>query len=171
MTSQNTTCPSSAFTDWMDRENDYERRFRPDAPRVSPDRDVQLMKVRREQMDRRIEAVRARGRVPRVVLYARTMNGLRPDRSLAAAREFVERMRWQLVRESVTDALDATSPEGRHGWQQVKGLVKSGFADGVVALTRAAISPHPYDYEVELTWFAMHSGFVALVHAENVVPQ
>ncbi|MFJ5811854.1 hypothetical protein [Streptomyces sp. NPDC093093] len=172
MTSQSTTRTSGASADWMDRENEHNRMFRPDAPRVSPDRNVQLMKLRREQMERRLEALRASGRVPRIALYARTVNGQSPDRSLAATREFAERMEWQVGREQTfTDCLSLTTPEDRHGWLQIKQRVNGGFIDGVVAVTRATVSPQLDGYETELTWFAMHGGFVALVHAENVVTQ
>ncbi|MEU3267929.1 hypothetical protein [Streptomyces bacillaris] len=172
MTSQSTTRISGASADWMDRENAYDRMFRRDAPRVSPDRNVQLMKLRREQMERRLEALRASGRVPRIALYARTVNGQSPDHSLAATREFAERMEWQVGREQTfTDCLSLTAPEDRHGWLQIKQQVKSGFIDGAVAVTRAAVSPQLDGYETELTWFAMHGGFLALVHAENVVTQ
>ncbi|MFD3714921.1 hypothetical protein [Streptomyces sp. NPDC058677] len=172
MTSQSTTRTSGASADWMDRENEYDRMFRPDAPRVSPDRNVQLMKLRREQMERRLEALRASGRVPRIALYARTVNGQSPDRSLAAAREFAEQMEWQVGRaQTFTDCLSLTTPEDRCGWLQIKQQVKSGFIDGVVAVTRAAVSPQLDGYETELNWFATHGGFVALVHAENVVTQ
>ncbi|MFI9052412.1 hypothetical protein [Streptomyces sp. NPDC053427] len=172
MTSQSTTRASSAPTDWMDRDNEFNRWLRPNIPRVTPDRDIQLMKLRREQMERRLEALRVCGRDPRIALYARTMNGQSPDRSLSAAREFAERMGWQVGRDQTfTDCLSLTAPEDRLGWLQIKQHVTSGFADGVVALTRAAISPRSNEYETELNWFAMHSGgFIALVHAENVVP-
>lgn len=172
MTSQSHTHASSAFADWMDRDNAYDRLYFPDVPRVSTDRNLQLMKLRREQMERRIEAIRICGRVPRIILYARTMNGRSPARSLAAAREFMERMQWQAAREGAfTDCLSLAAPEDRYGWLRIKQQVKSGFADGVVVLTRATISAQLNEYESELNWFAMHSGFIALVHAEHVVPQ
>ncbi|PNE43495.1 hypothetical protein [Streptomyces noursei] len=172
MTSQSTTRASSTLTDWMDRDNEINRWLRPNVPRVASDRLVQLMKLRREQMERRLEALRVRGRVPRIVLYARTVNGQSPDRSLAAAREFAERMGWQSGDQTFTDCRSLATPEDRYGWLQIKQHVTSGYADGVVALTRAAISPQLDEYETELNWFAGHSGgFIALVHAENVVPQ
>ncbi|MCC2275445.1 hypothetical protein LKL35_08420 [Streptomyces sp. ET3-23] len=172
MTSQSTTRASSASTDWMDRENQADRRYRPDILHVAPDRNVRLMKLRREQMERRLEALRICGRVPRIALYARTVNGQGPDRSLAAAGEFAARMGWQVGRDQTfTDCISLRALEDRYGWLQIRKHVTSGFADGVVALTRAAISPQLGEYETELNWLAMHSGFIALVHAENVVPQ
>ncbi|UNZ18187.1 hypothetical protein [Streptomyces sp. 891-h] len=169
MTSQSRT---RTFTGWTDRENEADRQFRTEIPRIATGRNVQLMKLRLGQMERRLEAARICVRVPRVGLYARTVNGQTPDRSLAAARQFAERMRWQLVREGTfTDCLNVTAAKDRYGWQQIKQHVKSGFADGVVALTRATISPLLDEYETGLSWFATHSGFIALVHAENVVPQ
>lgn len=172
MTSQSTARTASASTDWMDLENDHDRLFRPDIPRLLPDRSIQLMKLRREQMERRLEELRASGRVPRVALYARTVNGQSPERSLAAAREFTERMKWLVGREQTfTDCLSLTAPEDRYGWSRMKQRLRSGFIDGAVAITRAAVSPQLDVYEAELNWVALHGGFIALVHAENVVPQ
>ena len=171
MTSQSNTRASSATTDWMDLDNDHAWWMRPGVPRVSPDRAIQLMKLRREQMGRRLEALAASGRVPRIALYARTVNGQSPDRSLAAARDFTEYMKWQVGRDhTFTDCLSLTA-EDRYGWLQIKQRIKSGFIDGVVAVTRASISSQLDEYETELGWFAVYGGFVALVHAENVVPQ
>lgn len=172
MTSQSSTRASSAPTNWMDRENDHDWMFRSDVPHVSPDRNIQLMKLRREQMERRLDALRVSGRVPRIALYARTVNGRIPDRSLAAARQFAERMEWQVGRkQTFTDCLSLTAPKERCGWLQIRQRVKSGFLDGVVAVTRATVSPQLDGYQTELNWFAIYSGFIALVHAENVVPQ
>lgn len=172
MTSQSTTRAPNTPTDWMDHENDDDRMFPSGVLRVSPDWNIQLMKLRKDQMERRLEALRASGRVPRVALYARTVNGQSPNRSLAAAREFAERMKWQVGPEQTfTDGLSLTVDEERYGWLQIRQRVKSGFLDGVVAVTRAAVSPQLDGYETELNWFAIYSGFIALVHAENVVPQ
>lgn len=169
MTSQSTTYRSRI---WMDRDNATDRRLWPDKPRVAPDRNVQLMKLRKEQIERRLDVLRAYGRAPRTALYGRTMNGLPPVRSLAAGRELTERMGWHVPREQTfTDCLSLTACEDRHGWVRVKESVKQGFTDGVVALTRATISPDLDAYEAELEWLAMHSAFLVLVHAENVVPE
>jgi hypothetical protein len=140
MTSQSTTRAPSASADWMDLDNEHTWRARLDEPRVALDRAIQLMKLRREQVERRLEALRANRRVPRVAMYARSVNGQAPDRSLAVAREFTERMKWQVGRdETFADLLTLTAPEERHGWLRVKQRIKSGF--------------------------------VALVHAETVVPR
>ncbi|MFJ9239703.1 hypothetical protein ACIRJ3_32550 [Streptomyces anulatus] len=163
MTSQSTTRVTSSPADQV---------LRSAGLRVSPDRTVQLMKLRREQMERRLEALRASVRVPRVALYARTVNGQSPSHSLTAAREFAERMDWQVGREQVfTDCLSLTAPEDRAGWLQIRQRIRSGFIDGVVAVSRAAVSPQLDGYENELNWIALDHGFIALVHAENVVPQ
>ncbi|MFJ5733977.1 hypothetical protein [Streptomyces microflavus] len=170
--SQSTTRASRAPADWMDRDNDRNRAFRPDLPRVAPDRNIQLMRLRREQMERRLAALRASGRVPRIALYARTVNGQTPARSLTAARGFAESRAWQVGREQeFTDCLSLSTAEDRLGWLQMKQRIASGFIDGIVAITRPDVSPQLSEYEHELDWLAWHGGFVALVHPENVVPQ
>ena len=163
MTSQSTMRQSRI---WMDRDNDNDRLLRPDKVRVSPDRNMQLMKLRKEQIERRLHVLRTLGRTPRIAL-----NGQPPVRSLTASRQLAQRMGWQVPREQTfTDCLSLAACEGRHGWARVKDVVKEGFADGVVALTRATVTSDLDAYEAELDWLAMHSGFLVLVHAENVVP-
>ncbi|MGW0672565.1 hypothetical protein [Streptomyces sp. NPDC002746] len=170
--SQSTTRASSAPADWMDLDNDRNRALWPELPRVAPDRNLQLMRLRREQMERRLAALRASGRVPRIALYARTVNGQTPVRSLTTARGFAEHMAWQVGRDQqFTDCLSLTAAEDRLGWLQMKQRIASGFTDGIVAITRSDVSPELSHYEAELEWLAWHGGFVALVHAENVVPQ
>ncbi|MDW4916270.1 hypothetical protein [Streptomyces californicus] len=170
--SQSTTRASSAPTAWMDLDNERIRAFRPDLPRVTPDRSVQLMRLRKEQVGRRLAALRASGRTPRIALYARTVNGQTPVRSLTAARSFAERMAWQVgPDQEFTDCLSLTEVEDRLGWLRMKQRLASGFLDGIVAITRSDVSTHLNDYERELDWLTLHGGFIALVHAETVVPQ
>ncbi|OON71833.1 hypothetical protein [Streptomyces tsukubensis] len=179
MTSQSATPASSASntptasTTWIDLDTAPARTLQPHAPHIAPGRAIQLMKFRSEQVQRRLAALRVSGRVPRIALYARTVNGQDPDRSLNAAREFTERMEWRVGREQTfTDCLSlTTAPECRYGWSRIRLRVKGGFVDGVVAVAWAAVSPRPDEYETELNWFTLHSGFIALVHAENVVPK
>jgi hypothetical protein len=172
MTSQSTTRAPSASADWMDLDNEHAGRARLDESRIAPDRAIQLMKLRRNQMEHRLEELRVNRRIPRVALYARSVNGQDPDRSFAVAREFTERMEWQVGRDqSFADLLSLTAPVDRDGWLRVKQRIKGGFVDGVVAMTRADVSPQLDGYEAELSSVALHGGFVALVHAENVVPR
>ncbi|WP_073224346.1 hypothetical protein [Streptomyces sp. NBRC 110465] len=170
--SQSTTRTTSAPADWMDLENERSRAFWPERPRVAPNRNVQVLRLRREQMERRLAALRASGRVPRIALYARTVNGQPPVRSLAAAHNFAERMAWQVGHgQEFTDCLSLTAAEDRLGWLGMKQRIASGFLDGIVALTRSDVSSDLSCYERELDWLALHGGFIALVHAENIVPQ
>ncbi|MEW5541445.1 hypothetical protein AB1339_27800 [Streptomyces cyaneofuscatus] len=130
------------------------------------------MRLRKEQVGRRLAALRANGRTPRIALYARTVNGQTPVRSLTAARGFAERMAWQVGRDQeFTDCLSLTEVEDRLGWLRMKQRLASGFLDGIVAITRSDVSPHLNLYESELDWLTLHGGFIALVHAETVVPQ
>ncbi|MFI1189414.1 hypothetical protein [Streptomyces californicus] len=130
------------------------------------------MRLRKDQMGHRLATLREGGRVPRVALYARTVNGQIPVRSLTAARDFAERMAWQAgLDQEFTDCLSLTAAEDRLGWLRMKQRIGSGFIDGIVAITRSDVSPHLSVYERELGWLALHGGFLALVHAENVVPQ
>ncbi|MFD8727708.1 hypothetical protein [Streptomyces sp. NPDC059611] len=100
------------------------------------------------------------------------MNGQTPVRSLTAARSFAERMAWQVgPDQEFTDCLSLTEVEDRLGWLRMKQRLASGFLDGIVAITRSDVSTHLNHYERELDWLTLHGGFIALVHAETVVPQ
>ncbi|MGW1123861.1 hypothetical protein [Streptomyces sp. NPDC002526] len=169
--SQSSTRASSAATDWMDLDNERSCLVLPDAPRVRPDRSAHLMKLRKEQVEHQLATLKVSNREPRVALYARSVNGQPPVQSLSAARDYVARMGWPVSRAQVfTDCRDLYVREDRRGWEGIRQAIKSGFLDGVVALTRSDISPDLVEYESELNWIAGHSGFIALVHAETEMP-
>lgn len=172
MTSQSSTRVSRPSTSWMDSDNDADRMFRPGIDRVTPDRNVQLMQLRTEQLRGRLDVLRGSGRPIRVGAYARSINGLEQPWSLIAARECARKQGLEVPEHYMcTDCRSLPVIEDRPGWSRIKRAVRGGFLHGVVVLTRGVISQDLDVYAAELDFFTMHSGFISLVHAENVVPE
>lgn len=154
--------------DWMDREREFEAELHPHQVHVEVDPLVRLMDDRRQVLDQRLISIASAGRTPRVCLYLIAADGSDPGRSRNTARDYAHRQAWQTSTLQVfTDRPSATDPLLRQGWSQVRQQIRSGFVDGVVALTHSAISPHLDEYELQLSLIAHHGGFVALVTPET----
>ncbi|MFC6067007.1 hypothetical protein [Streptomyces ochraceiscleroticus] len=164
-------CQSTARrtqTSWIDRERDFEAWLKPDQVRVKAAPYVSLAAARRGHVERVVAQLRTKGRVPRVCLYALTAGRQEPTHSLDAVRAFAERQGWQVgPGKSYTDRHGVTDLMTRPGWSYVRQQIRSGRADGVVALTYSVISPHQDEYERQLDWFVDHFGFIALVTPES----
>ncbi|WP_251060337.1 hypothetical protein [Streptomyces sp. ISL-100] len=154
----------------MDEERAFQARHDPSEVRVATDPVVRLMKARIDVLDNRIAQLWAVGRVPRVCLYALPIGGQEPTHSREKARQFALQKGWQTgMGQAVTDRHGATDPQTRPGWSFVCQQIRSGFADGVVAVTHSVISPNLDEYEVQLQLVEAHLGFVALVTSETTV--
>lgn len=154
-------------TEWVDRERAFDRSLHSDAVRFAPDSDIRLMNRRRANLGKRVAALKARGRMPRVCLYALTADPELPAPGLDQARALAVREGWQVGPEQVfTEAHGPAIPATRSGWARVQRQVRSGFADGVVALTSSAIAPCRDEYEIQLRWLTEHLRFIALIHPE-----
>ena len=165
--------PTRADMEWMDREGDFRGSLFPQAVRIEPDPRLRVMKRRRSDLGHRVAALRERGRVPRVCLYALGVSAQSaPALSLGAVRAFAVREGWHVGTNQIfTDHTGPIHPASRPGWIRVQRHVRSGYADGVVALTQSAVTPRWGEYETQLQWFADHLGFIALVHPEIPVEQ
>ncbi len=152
---------------WMDQDRAVERRMSPGSIWVESDPYARLMIVRRTAAERRVQQIKARGRTPRVCLYLLAVGGQAPPRSLSAAQSLAEEQGWHVATKCYTDCPGATGPMPRPGWDTVRRQIRAGYVDGVVALTHASISPEFGAYEQQLTWFAEHFGFIALVTPES----
>lgn len=154
-------------TDWRGRESALQHSLYSDGVGVAPDPDIRLMNRRCATLGHRVAQLKARGRTPRVCLYALTADSQGPVPGLDKARALAVREGWQVGAEQVfVDDYGPSIPATRSGWVAVQRQVRSGFADGVVALTPSAIAPCREEYESQLRWFTEHFGFIALVHAE-----
>ncbi|MGC5042466.1 hypothetical protein ACLQ16_04015 [Streptomyces albidoflavus] len=152
---------------WMDLERAVEARLHPDQVRVEPDPYGFLAAMRRGHIERTVARLRAKGRMPRVCLYALSVGGQEPRHSLNAAENYAVGQCWQVgVGQTYTDHRGATDPVTRPGWCSVREQVKAGYADGVVVVTASDISPHVDEYRQEIDWFGHHLGFIDLVISE-----
>ncbi|HBF84502.1 MAG TPA: hypothetical protein DD420_32615 [Streptomyces sp.] len=154
---------------WMDRERADHARLYPHEVRIEVDPYGPIGATRRENLDRVVAQVRARGRNPRVCLYAPSFDGQVPRASLESAANYAERQSWQVgPQQFYTDPSGATAPQDRPGWSLVRQQVRAGFADGVVVITADVVSRQAARYREELDWFEEHHGFIALVVSEPV---
>ncbi|MDJ1136288.1 hypothetical protein [Streptomyces iconiensis] len=159
---------SRLAAEWMDRESPFGQRLVPQAMGVGPDPGLCAMKRRCSNLARQVAVLREKGRTPRVCLYALTAHtGEVPTRSLGEVRAFAVREGWLVgARQIITDRTGPARPTVRSGWSRVRRNVRSGYADGVVALAQSAITPRRDEYESQLQWFEDHFGFIALVYPE-----
>ncbi|MFD3909987.1 hypothetical protein [Streptomyces sp. NPDC058603] len=152
----------------MDAERRLDEWRHPDRVRISPDPLIRLETARRRVLDQRLAYLEAHGRTPRVCLYA--LAPLRePTRSFAAARTYANGKGWRVsANRCIADRLSTTEPMHRPGWRWALHLIRTGHADGVVALTHTAIGQHLDEYELILDLMDLHGGFVALVTPESL---
>ncbi|WP_143570731.1 hypothetical protein [Streptomyces acidiscabies] len=78
-------------------------------------------------------------------------------------RSFVERQNWQARQPSYTDHCTRSAYAVRPGWGPVREQVGSGRADGVVVLTRCAVSAGFSEFAEQLAWFEARLAFIAVV--------
>ncbi|WP_353946459.1 hypothetical protein ABII15_35895 [Streptomyces sp. HUAS MG91] len=152
----------------MDTEREHEAQWNPDRPRIEADPLLRLMDERREVLDRRLDAIKLRGRTPRVCLYVLARSGSTPARFCEAARAYAEAQGWQSSSLQVfTDRLGVTDPLLRPSWSVARQQIRGGFVNGVVAVTYSAISLHLDEYALQLSFIDGGGGFLALVSAET----
>ncbi|GAB3120872.1 hypothetical protein GCM10027160_37580 [Streptomyces calidiresistens] len=65
------------------------------------------------------------------------------------------------------DPSAAIAPEERPGWQRVRAAIAAGYATGVVAFDRMAISPDDDLYLEELEWLGARYAFLHLLRDET----
>ncbi len=154
-------------TSWMDQERDLEEGLNPNRFRVRADAYGSLAAARRDNLEQIVARARARGRMPRVCLYALAFGGQEPQHSFNAAAACAVRQCWQVgAGQSYADHHGAGAPTARPGWCGVRRQILAGYADGVVVVTADVISSHVDEYRQELDWFE-HRGFVAVVIPET----
>jgi hypothetical protein len=157
---------------WMDAERRVHERWCPDRAGALPEPLVWLGSVRREILSQRLAHLEARGRTPRMCLYALSSLGEELAGSFAMARTYAAAEQWRVRGDQcIADRLGITDPMQRPGWRLVLHLIRTGHAVGVVALTHASISPHLHEHEAQLDLVGHNDGFVALATAETGGPR
>ncbi|MDT0616219.1 hypothetical protein [Streptomyces lancefieldiae] len=152
---------------WTHRERVIDSQLHPDQIRVQPDPFAPLAGARREHLGRVVTQIQAKGRLPRVCLYALSVRGQEPQHSVRAAAAYAVRHSWQVVtRQPYTDRQGLAEPALRPGWRLVRQQIRAGYADGVVTVTPSVISSRVDEVRQEIDWFGQHFGFIALVVPE-----
>ncbi|MEU8779075.1 hypothetical protein [Streptomyces sp. NPDC048606] len=98
--------------------------------------------------------------------YTLVRTGQNPADQLAEARGLVAAHGWDLL-SAQSDALGDSDPMLRPGLARALQAIADGRADGIVAVSRTAISAHDSEYKPVLRHVHRVGGFVALVRAET----
>lgn len=137
-------------------------------PCAHPDIQLGLLRLRKAFMRTAVEHA-GRTRTLRVVAYAFPAAGSDPAAEHARLQAFA-RGAWHVkyeLHDEPTDPRSVTTPQLRNGWLMARRLVRAGAADGIIAVSRDAISSDDALYEAELRWIADHFGFVDLIVPES----
>ncbi|AWN24814.1 hypothetical protein [Streptomyces sp. NEAU-S7GS2] len=151
--------------DWMDRDNEMLDLASASGVRQQPDAARRLQSLRAGNMDIVLRGIEARSRMPRVALYTLAEPGPETEAQHSALAQFAGRRFW--LPDGLFSDAKATHPEYRTGWSLLRAHLRSGFADGVVALSRDSISSNDAEYERQLRLVGEYRHFIALVHTET----
>lgn len=102
--------------------------------------DVRLEIVRRRFQLETVATVRAAGRTVRVVPYALAEPGAERRADLELIENHVRSRGWRLAASSFADVGQAPEIGQRSGFTEACLYAGQGFADGIVAISRAAIT-------------------------------
>ncbi|MFB6525224.1 hypothetical protein [Streptomyces sp. NPDC056399] len=151
---------------WMDAERNFRAQWWPERLGTLPDPFVRISAERRDALTRRLEEIEARGRIPRICLYAAGPSNPSQREALDAAQEFADARGWRMKGECSTDVY-STVPADRAGWSEILDKIRGCFLDGVVLPAYDEISPYAGEYEVQLRRVDSVGGFVVLVSPET----
>ncbi|MGW7184147.1 hypothetical protein ACWGII_26000 [Streptomyces sp. NPDC054855] len=136
-------------------------------PKPAVHRGLYLKRLRLDYNGNALEHVPNPDRPRRIIAYAINETGGRADQGLAVVHDLIEREGYT-VRHELTDtrtwALDA--PQKRPGWVEARRLLHCGFADGIAAVDRNAISRSDDAYEEEIHWIGQRPGLLLLAVPE-----
>lgn len=157
---------------WMDRDNEYVRPLMHGEPvRLRPKpavyRGLYFKRLRDDYNAAALDHLPNPARRRRIVAYAVNEANGSADQCLQAVRDLIAQQDHDVVHE-VTDVRDRilVAPQGRPGWSKARHLVHCGFADGIAAIDRNAISPRDDEYEEELHWLGQRFGTLLLIVPE-----
>lgn len=159
-------CSSTAG--WMDQDNAWHRRLHPDQDHFQPDPRLRLRRLRKYSV-RAVAERTGRLRTLRVISYALVQPSQNPAPDHVRLAEFAKDT-WNVkyeLHDEVPSLQEAADPQHRNGWLMVRRLLRTGAADGVLAVSREVISPDDSSYYRELCWISDHSSFLELLVAED----
>jgi hypothetical protein len=164
------TAGNKRDTSWVDRDNEDIRPWMrgepvPLRPRPTVHRGLYLKRLRLDYNGHALEHVPNRDRPRRLVAYAVNEAGGSADQGLAVVRALIAHEGYDVVHE-LTDTHAPQPPQHRPGWSEARRLVHCGFADGIAAVDRNAISRRDDEYEEEIHWIGQRPGLLLLAVPE-----
>ncbi|MQY40648.1 hypothetical protein SRB17_86810 [Streptomyces sp. RB17] len=152
--------PSTGQTSWMGQDNEVEAWMRGRTMRPVTNRGLYLRRKREQNNAVALETPVKRKR--RIIAYALTEAGGQVNHTMAAVRHLIAEQGYDVVHE-LTDVHAPHTPLRRPGWAEARRLVGTGFADGIAALNREAVSLRDDEYEEELRWLGDRPALLLLV--------
>ncbi|MCX5182628.1 hypothetical protein [Streptomyces sp. NBC_00268] len=128
--------------------------------------DARLEGLRRQYQREVTEAVARLGRPVRVTPYVLAAPGAERQADLDLIGAHVHRLGWQITRSSFADIGQAPPIEDRTGFGEACRYAAQGFAHGIVAISRAAITTHNDTYAHLLDELHRRRVFLAYLPAE-----
>lgn len=101
-----------------------------------------------------------------VVVYALASLNDEPRGRLQHLRAYAAHRGWRLHRESLWDCCGLTRPLDRTSWLRALELVAGGLVQGIVTLTRSAVSTNDAEYERALDHLGTYRAFLEHVPCE-----
>ncbi|MER6432123.1 hypothetical protein ABT272_31030 [Streptomyces sp900105245] len=147
----------------MDKDNEIQEWMRGRTRRPAVRRGLYLMRRREQGNAVAIETPVSRKR--RIIAYALIEAGGQVDHTMTSVRQLITRHGYDVVHELV-DVNAAHTPLARPGWLEARRLVGTGFADGIAAMNREAVSVRDDQYEEELRWLGDRPALLLLVIPE-----
>ena len=165
------TSACSSTAGWMDLDNAWQRRLHPDQPRFQPDPRLRLRRLRKTAV-RTVAEQTGQLRTLRVITYALVQPNRSPEPDHARLAEYAKDAKntWHVkyeLHDETPNLQAAPDPQHRNGWLMARRLLRTGAADGVLAVSREVISPDDTSYYRELCWIGDHSSFLELLIAED----
>jgi hypothetical protein len=155
----------------MDLENEHQRRNRkpgdPDGTELRPARaGLWLYKLRDRHNEDILGRIPPGSRQRKLVAYALVdVTAGNANADLDAVRDLI-RSSDHATAHSVYDVAAPHSPRERPGWNEALHLCQAGYADGIAAVSRHAISDRDNEYEHEVRDLGVHGWLFLLAHSE-----
>ncbi|MBX7551550.1 hypothetical protein K1Y78_26795 [Streptomyces sp. tea 10] len=143
----------------MDKDKEPQPWVRGITMRPLDNRGLYLTRQREQGNESALETPVERKR--RIVAYGLRSAGGQIDRTMESVRGMVTALDFEVVCE-LSDVHAPHAPLDRHGWNEARRLIQSGFADGIAVLNREAISVVDDEYEAELRWLGERPALLLL---------
>ncbi|MCX5231470.1 hypothetical protein [Streptomyces sp. NBC_00233] len=158
---QSTTRHTPGNTDWMNRDNAFQRHYSRTGLSSSVSPNLRLQRLRsglNQEVLTHVSQVRP---TRRVTLYARVLPGQDPEPLFVGLRAEAACRGWQVGQE-LFDDIGHQAPQQSPEWLRVRKLCHEGMADGVLVRDRMQISTDDALYEEEIRFMYARQCITAL---------